>query len=98
MPAGTGSSWPEMRRLGRRATSTRAYPGSESAVEIAARVRTVLDAIADQHRGEAVLVVAHGGAIVATLAVLATSAGRPGTSPNCAYVALEHDADGWRLG
>ena len=51
-------------------------PGSESAVEIAARVRGVLDDIADQHRGEAVLVVSHGGAIVATLAVLAFTPGR----------------------
>ena len=51
-------------------------PGSESAVEIAARVRAVLDDIADQHRGEAVLVVTHGGAIVATQAVLDFRPGR----------------------
>ena len=71
-------------------------PGSESAVEIAARVRPVLDDIADQHRGEAVLVVSHGGAIVATQAVLAFAPGRTWDLPNCAYVELEGDADGWR--
>ena len=36
----------------------------------------VLDDIADQHRGEAVLVVSHGGAIIATQAVLDFPPGR----------------------
>jgi broad specificity phosphatase PhoE len=73
-------------------------PGSESAVEIAERFRPVLDDLADRHRGEAVLVVSHGGAIVATLAVLAFEPGRPTSVPNCAAYVLERDVDGWRLG
>jgi 2,3-bisphosphoglycerate-dependent phosphoglycerate mutase len=73
-------------------------PGSESAREIAVRVQAVLDDLADQHRGEAVLVVSHGAAIVATLAVLAFRPGRSTRVTNGAYVLLEHDADGWRLG
>ena len=73
-------------------------PGSESAAEIATRVRIVLDDIADRHRGEAVLVVSHGAAIVATLSVLAFRPGRSTYVENCASFALERDADGWRLG
>ena len=72
--------------------------GSESAADIVARVRPVLDDIADRHRGEAVLVVSHGAAIVATLAVLASAPGRSTRVDNGASVLLEHDADGWRLG
>ena len=73
-------------------------PGSESAVEIVGRVQPVLDDIADRHRGEAVLVVSHGAAIVATLAVLAFTPGRPTRVDNGASTVLEHDVDGWRLG
>jgi 2,3-bisphosphoglycerate-dependent phosphoglycerate mutase len=73
------------------------YPGSESARDIAARVVPVLDVLADQHRGEAVLVVSHGGAIVATQAVLGPPPGLSWHVPNCAYVELEGDASGWRV-
>ena len=66
--------------------------------DVVARVRPVLDDIADRHRGEAVLVVSHGAAIVATLAVLAFAPGRSTRVDNGASVLLEHDADGWRLG
>ena len=72
------------------------FPGGESGAEVAERVRVVLADLADLHRGETVLVVSHGGAILASLAVLAR---RRGTSriENCSYAALERDADGWRL-
>jgi len=72
-------------------------PGGESGSEIAARVAAVLDAIADAHRGEAVLVVCHGGAILATLSVLAWRPGRTSAIQNCAVACLERDANGWRL-
>jgi broad specificity phosphatase PhoE len=72
-------------------------PGSETAAEIAARVRPVLDDLADRHRGEAVLVVSHAGTIVATLAALAFVPGRTSFVPNCGYAVLEGDADGWRM-
>jgi broad specificity phosphatase PhoE len=96
-PAGTGVFTPELEAWVSGNVEARA-PGSESAAEIARRVRDVLDDLADQHRGEAVLVVSHGGAIVATQAVLAFEPGRPWDIPNCAWVELEGDADGWRLG
>jgi broad specificity phosphatase PhoE len=73
------------------------YPGSESAREVAARVVPVLDAIADQHRGETVLVVSHGGAIVASQAVLDYVPGRTWDFPNCGYIELEGDSSGWTV-
>ncbi|WP_151524273.1 histidine phosphatase family protein [Serinicoccus kebangsaanensis] len=71
------------------------WEGGESAREIATRVTVVLEEVADLHRGETVVVVAHGGAILATLASL----GRPDLATDlspCAGVILERDGDGWR--
>jgi len=62
---------------------------------VAGRVRAVLDEIADLHRGETVVVVTHGGAILATLAGLAWQAGREDDVPPCSTWVLERDADGW---
>lgn len=72
-------------------------PGSESGTEIAERVVTVLEDVADSFRGETVLVVSHGCAIYATLATLSPEPGRPLAMDNCASVLLERDADGWRV-
>jgi probable phosphoglycerate mutase len=72
-------------------------PGGESGAEIARRVVDVLDDLADRHRGETLLVVAHGGAILATLSVVAWRAGRSDDIANCAFAVLERDGDGWRL-
>jgi len=72
-------------------------PGGESGSEIAERVTSVLDDLADRHRGEGILVISHGGALLATLTVLAWRPGRPDLVENCAVAALERDADGWRL-
>ena len=46
------------------------YPGGESRGEFFARVNTTVDDIANQHIGQHVVVVAHGGFISATLTVL----------------------------
>jgi probable phosphoglycerate mutase len=97
VPAATGAFDPVMEAWVAGDVEARAS-GSESAVEIADRVRAVLDDIADQHRGETVLVVSHGGAMVATLAVLAFEPGRSWRIGNCEHVVLERDVDGWRLG
>lgn len=95
-PAGEGIFVEEMQRwVAGDVDAT--YPGSESAVDVAERVQPVLDAIADAHRGEAVLVVAHGGVVVALQAVLDFRPGRSWDFPNCAYVELEGDASGWRV-
>ncbi len=74
--------------------------GGESVDAIVARVRAVLDEVADAHPGEAVLVVSHGGAILASAPELT---GRSRLSsydvvlPATGFVELEADADGWRI-
>ena len=85
-------------------------PGGETGEQIVARVLGVLDGLADQFRGETILVVSHGGVILALMGRLAPRAG-VGTEagatavpqdaydvPNCSSYVLERDADGWRLG
>lgn len=79
---------------------TAAIDGGELVSGVVARVTRVLEEVADQHRGEAVLVVAHGGAIMASVPELV---GCPRVMawdlvlPGGGHVALERDADGWRL-
>jgi probable phosphoglycerate mutase len=63
-------------------------------VELRERVdEEVLDEIADEHPGEAVLVVGDGEALLATVSRLVGVAPAPGPG----VVELEKDADGWRL-
>lgn len=69
--------------------------GGESGAEIAERVLAVLDRIADEHRGETVLVVCHGGAMLAALAHLGARGLRH--VENCASYRLERDGGGWRV-
>lgn len=74
-------------------------PGAESGTEVVARYEAVLDEIADHHRGEAVLVVSHGGVMCMALSALARnltlSHSRDLPMPNGGVVAVEADADGW---
>lgn len=77
------------------------WPGGESGAEALARMGAALDAVADRHRGEAVLVVSHGAVMSLALPRLAGNAGilrgaPPRLDPGD-VVALERDADGWRL-
>jgi probable phosphoglycerate mutase len=74
--------------------------GGERIVDFVDRVQGVLDEVADTHPGEAVLVVSHGGAILATvpqLVGLPRTGGLGITLDNCGVIELEKDADGWRL-
>jgi len=75
--------------------------GAESGTEVVARMSGVLEEIADLNRGEAVLVISHGGAICTSLPALAVNlhprlpVGR--SFPNTGVVAMEaDDAGGWR--
>ncbi len=76
-------------------------PGGESGQQVLDRVAAGLDEIADLHRGETVVVVTHGGVMGLCLPRLVVNPGRLREEPiplaNCALVALEQDADGWRL-
>jgi len=81
---------------------TRGVPGGETGEQIVARVLAVLDEVADLFRGETVLVVSHGGVILALMGRLAAgSAAAPKDAydvPNGSTYVLERDADGWRIG
>ncbi|WP_392425674.1 histidine phosphatase family protein [Barrientosiimonas humi] len=76
---------------------TRRVPQGETGTAVVARVRGVLDELADVHRGEAILVVSHGAAMIATLAGLVGRRAETTEVGNCAYAVLEGDSDGWRL-
>ncbi len=73
-------------------------PGGESGHDVVERYGTVLEEIADEHRGESVLVVSHGGVMCLALSVLAgnlaVSHSRDLPMPHCGVVALDADADG----
>jgi probable phosphoglycerate mutase len=75
-------------------------PGGETGRQTADRVLAVLDELADQHRGETVLVVTHGGVLLALWGAIApASAAAPATDvPNGSSYVFERDADGWRSG
>jgi 2,3-bisphosphoglycerate-dependent phosphoglycerate mutase len=76
-------------------------PGGETGRETADRVLAVLEDVADQYRGETVLVVTHGGVILALWGAIAPGspqAPEDGDVLNGASYVFEHDADGWRVG
>jgi probable phosphoglycerate mutase len=72
-------------------------PGAENGHEIVERFRGVLEEIVDQHPGETVLVVSHGGVIRMALPMLLTREPEhpPAALANCACVEAEVDADEW---
>jgi len=72
-------------------------PGAETGHQIVERFRGVLEEIVDQHRGETVLVVSHGGVIRMALPLMLTRdpAHPPAALDNCACVEAEVDADEW---
>jgi probable phosphoglycerate mutase len=76
----------------------RRIPGAESGAEIIGRLTGVLNEIADEHRGEGVLVVTHGGVMLTALPPLLGLPYPDGfpTLANCGMVEAEVDADGWR--
>lgn len=74
--------------------------GGERITDFVCRVGAVFEEAADAHPGEAILVVSHGGAILATvpqLVGLPRTRGLGVTLANCGVIELEKDADGWRL-
>lgn len=71
------------------------YPGMEPHTDLVRRTRSRIDAIASDHQGGRVIVVAHGGVI---RAVLGTILGSP--SPrirNAGIATLEHNGAGWTV-
>lgn len=76
-------------------------PGGEDGHRVARRMFRVLDGLAERHQSETVLVVSHGGAIIAVLGAMAPD--QPGLPrdgndlPGCATYTLLHDSDGWQF-
>ena len=69
------------------------------AVQTAEIAAAVLDGIADEFRGETVLVVSHGGVILALWGAIdprSARSPRPGEVFNGSSYVFERDADGWR--
>ncbi|MEP6814366.1 MAG: histidine phosphatase family protein [Marmoricola sp.] len=77
------------------------FPGGESGADVVARYGSELNAIADEHRGESVLVIVHQTAAGITVPWLAEnvslSSGRGQLLGNGEYVEMRVDADGWRV-
>lgn len=77
------------------------FPGGESGADVVSRYGAELAAIADEHRGETVLVVVHQNAAGITLPSLAENlslaSGRDHLLANGEYAEIAVDADGWRL-
>jgi probable phosphoglycerate mutase len=80
---------------------SQSLPGGESGIQVVTRVREALESIADQHRGETVVVVSHGGAMALALPWMAQDVrddrARGSGVPNCGVIEMHGDADGWRL-
>lgn len=73
--------------------------GTETGRDIVDRMTAELESVADQYRGETVLVVSHGGVMALALPYLARNAGNAMAVgldlANCATSELDADADGW---
>jgi broad specificity phosphatase PhoE len=76
-------------------------PGAESGADVVARYRAALAGIADQHRGETVVVVSHGGVMSLCLPHLCGNVSddlaRARWIPNCGMARVLVDADDWAL-
>jgi len=76
-------------------------PGGETGRATADRVLTILDDLADRFRGETVLVVSHGGVILALWGAIAPGSPEAPAHDrvaNASTYVFERDADGWRVG
>ena len=80
---------------------TAGCPGAETGADIVARFTGVLEDLADQYRGETVVVVSHGTAMQVTLGAAATNTSTRFTFarsvPNCGVAEVECDENGLRL-
>ncbi|QIX26261.1 histidine phosphatase family protein [Nocardioides sp. JQ2195] len=71
-------------------------PGAETGTEGIERLRATLSDIADQYRGESVLVISHGGLLRLGVPALARMSGIEMTRlDNCDTIEIDIDGDGW---
>ena len=87
-------------RLGPGGDLTAGCPGTETGNDIVARFTTVLEDLADQYRGETVVVVSHGTAMQLALGTAATTPEAVHLCPeraHCGVADVESDENGLRL-
>lgn len=70
-------------------------PGGESGHDLVARMRSVLQEVADAHPGETALVISHGGVMRLSVPNLARMEVAPQRIQNCDTIEAEIDADEW---
>lgn len=79
----------------------RFVPGGETGAQVVARYREALQAIADLHRGETVLVLSHGGVMSFVLprvhGAVRHDLVERAFLPNCGVAEVEVDGDGFRV-
>lgn len=77
------------------------FDGGDTGHQLVTRMRTALRELADEHRGETIVVVSHAGLMACALPRCATDVpddyARNTYLPNCGLVELSIDADGWAL-
>jgi 2,3-bisphosphoglycerate-dependent phosphoglycerate mutase len=93
-------AWPDVFTRSRESDPDAAVPGGETRRQFHERVRDAFAALAREHAGKRVAVVAHGG-VLATLYRLIHDIplGKPHAIPiaNAAYNAVAFDADAWAI-
>jgi broad specificity phosphatase PhoE len=69
----------------------------ESYDDVRARVGPVMDRIAREHPNGDVIIVSHGGVMLALWAYAAGSWDAAHAPPNCGIVLIEHDSNGYSM-
>jgi probable phosphoglycerate mutase len=92
--------WPDVFSRVRDTDPDASIPGGETRREFHERVAAAFDALAREHGGRRVLVVAHGGVLAALYRIVhGIPVGKPHAVPiaNASYNAITFDARGWTL-
>jgi 2,3-bisphosphoglycerate-dependent phosphoglycerate mutase len=76
-------------------------PGAETGLDVVRRFEAAIAELSDQHRGETIVVISHGGVMSLAVPRLATNVpddlARQRYLPNCAVAEVSVDSDGWQL-
>ena len=94
------SAWPDAFSRVRETDPDMAVPGGESRRQFHERVKDAFAALAREHQGRRVTVVAHGGVLAALDRMIhAIPVGKPHTGPisNAPYNAVAFDAEAWAI-
>lgn len=93
-------NWPDVFTRSRETDPDAAVPGGETRRQFHERVRDAFAALAREHQGKRVAVVAHGGVLAALYRLIHDiPVGKPHSVPisNASYNAVAFDADAWAI-